>query len=185
MVHRMVEAGITEEVNRSTDWCARGFFVEELGTDGKLCMVTDFQNLNQNLKRPVWPFSTTDRIRRSLTSKDRFFAKVDLVSGYHQIPIQESHRDLTCFLLPWGKYRYCVLPMGLSPSGDIFCHRTDKAVLGFPSICKQVDDCLASVKSVEVLEARLVGLLDRCSSKLESPWNSEVFLLMAPVGRCR
>ena len=112
----MVEAGIIEEVDRSTEWCARGFFMEKPGTDGKLRMVTDFQNLNQNLKRLLWPFATTDRIRRSLNSEDRFFAKVDLVSGYHPIPIQESDRYLTCFLLSWGKYRYCIHPMGLSPS---------------------------------------------------------------------
>ena len=52
--------------------------------------------------------------------------------------------------------------MGLLASGEIFCHRTDKAVLGLPDICKQVGDCLASGKSVEELETRLVGLLDRC-----------------------
>ena len=60
MVQSMVEAGIIKEVNRSTEWCAKGFFVEKPGMDGKLHMVTDFQNLNQNLKRPVWPFSTTE-----------------------------------------------------------------------------------------------------------------------------
>ena len=99
---------------------------------------------------------------KTLNSEDKFFAKVDLASGYHQIPIQGSDRDLTCFLYPWGKYRYCVLPMGLSPSGDIFCNRTEKAVKGLPSIRKQVDNCLASGKSVGELESRLMGLLDRC-----------------------
>ena len=67
----------------------RGFFVEKPDSGGKLRLVTDFRNLNANLKRPVWPFATTDKIRRSLDKEDRFFAKVDLVSGYHQIPIQE------------------------------------------------------------------------------------------------
>ena len=52
--------------------------------------------------------------------------------------------------------------MGLSPSGDIFCHRTDKAVQGLEGVLKQVDDCLAMGKSVEELEERLVGLLERC-----------------------
>ena len=137
-------------------------FVEKPDSGGKLRLVTDFRNLNANLKRPVWPFAMTDKICRFLDNGDRYFVKVDLVSGYHQIPIQESDRDLTCFLLPWGKYRYCVLPMGLSPSGDIFCYRTDKAVQGLPGIKKQVDDCLASGKTVGGLEVSLVGLLDRC-----------------------
>ena len=151
-------------MDRSTDWCARGFFVEKPDSGGKLRLVTDFRNLNANLKRPVWPFATTDKICRSLDKDDRYFAKVDLVSGYHQIPIQESDRDLTCFLLPWGKYRYCVLPMGTSPSGDIFCYRTEKAVQGLPGVKKQVDDCLASGKNVGGLKESLVGLFDRCRS---------------------
>ena len=52
--------------------------------------------------------------------------------------------------------------MGLSPSGDIFCHRTDKAVQGLEGVLKLVDDCLAAGRNVEELEERLRGLLDRC-----------------------
>ena len=130
--------------------------------EGKLKMVTNFQYLNNNLKQPVWPFASTEKIRRSLNSKDKVFAKVDLASGYHQIPIQEADRDLTCFLLPWGKYRYWVLPMGLSPSGDVFCHRTDKAIMDLDGILKLVDDCLTGGRGVSELGKRLRKLLTRC-----------------------
>ena len=90
------------------------------------------------------------------------FAKVDLFLAYHQIPIQELDRDLTCFLLPWGKYRYCILPMGLSPSWDVFCHRTDQAVRDLEGIMKLVDNCVAGERGVEELGVRLRVLLRRC-----------------------
>ena len=89
------------------------------------------------------------------------FAKVDLTSGYHQIPIQETDRDLTCFILPWGKFRYCVLPMGLCPSGDVFCHRTDKAIMDLDGVIKLVDDCLTGGRGVSELGKKLRSLLMR------------------------
>ena len=46
MIQSMVEAGIIEEVDRATEWCAMGFFVEKPGTGGKLRLVSDFQSLN-------------------------------------------------------------------------------------------------------------------------------------------
>ena len=43
MVNSMVKVGIIEEVDRSTDWCARGFFVEKPDSGGKLRLVTSYQ----------------------------------------------------------------------------------------------------------------------------------------------
>lgn len=157
----MVRAVIIEEVSWSTDWCSRGFFVDKTGQEGKLRMVTDFHVLNTHLKRTVWPFPSAENIRRSLNCEDRVFAKVDLCSGNHKIPIQESDRDLTCFLLPWGKYKYCVFPMAFSPSRNVFCHRTDQAVRDLEGMMKFVDNCLAGGRGVDQLGVRLRELLSR------------------------
>ena len=116
MVDSMVMAGIIEGVSWRSEWGSRGLFVEKAGQERKLRMVTDFHLLNTHLKRPVWPFPCAENIRRSLNVEDRVFAKLDLCSGYPQIPVQASDRDLTCFFLPWGKDRYCIIPMGLSAS---------------------------------------------------------------------
>ena len=128
MVEKKIKAGILEEVSWPTKWCSRSFFIEKPGAPGKLCMVTDFKEVNKVLRRPGWPFPSAEKVRKSLDPEDRCFLKVDLVEGYHQVTIREEDRDLMATLLPWGKYRYTCLLMGLCPSGDHFCQRTDDAI---------------------------------------------------------
>ena len=48
-------------------------------------------------------------------------------------------------------YRYLRAPMGLTSSGDEFCARTDKALVGIPGVFKLVDDILMLGDSVEQL----------------------------------
>ena len=93
---------------------------------------------------------------------DRCFLKVDLVEGYHQVEIRKEDRDITTTILPWGKFRYTCLPMGLSPSSDYFCHRTDEAIRPVRGIVKIVDDCLGGARSVAALRGKLVQLLGVC-----------------------
>ena len=82
--------------------------------------------------------------------------------GYHQVTISKEDRDLTATLLPWGKYRYTCLPMGLCPSSDHFCQRTDDAIRTVKGILKIVDDCLGGGKDVPALREKLVELLLVC-----------------------
>ena len=89
--------------------------MEKFGHEGKLRMVTEFHLLNTHLKWPMWPFLLAEKIRRSMQCEDRVFVKVDLCSECNQISVQESDRDLMCFVLSWRKNRYCELPLGLSP----------------------------------------------------------------------
>ena len=48
------------------------------------------------------------------------------------------------FILHNGKFRYMVLPMGLSPSSDSFNRKTDMAVQGLEGVRKLVDNRLAA-----------------------------------------
>ena len=54
--------------------------------------------------------------------------------------------------------------MGLSPSGDWFCKRTDDALAGLDGVVKLVDDILVSAPTKEALYTRVRAVLDRCRS---------------------
>ena len=79
-------------------------------TSGKLRLVTDYRNLNKALARPEWLFLPSNAVRR-IDPEARVFRALDLTSGYHQVTLSEADRDLTTFTLPFGRYRYEVLPM--------------------------------------------------------------------------
>ena len=117
---------------------------------------------------PKWPFYSSDAIIRSIDPTTRVFAKVDLTSGYRQIELWLEDRDLMTFILPFGKYRYTMLPMGLSPSGDGFNRPTDRAIVGWPGIKKSIEDMLVWASNNRILEERLDGLFTRiCSHSIK------------------
>merc|ERR1712082_417676 len=141
----LLEARIISEVTKPVEWCTQGFVVPK-PSSGKLRLVTDYRNLNKALARLEWPFLPSEAVRRRLDPGARVFGALDLTSGYHQVPLTEADRDLTTFTMPFGRYRYKVLPMGLMPSSDIFNINSDKAIAGLEAMLKSVDDFLTSAK---------------------------------------
>ena len=79
----------------------------------------------------------------------KVFGALDLTSGYHQLCLSEEDKDLTTFTLPFGRYRYEVLPMGLKPSSDHFNINSDKAVKKLRGTLKSVDDMLTTFLPVD------------------------------------
>ena len=124
-------------------------------------LVTDYRRLNMILRRPVHPFPTTEQIRHNLGANSKFFAKIDLVSAYHQLRIDEKDQELTTFLVPQGRFCYLRAPMGLSPSGDESCYATDLCLDGLEGCMKTVDDVLIEAPDIETLAKRVRALMDR------------------------
>ena len=161
MIDQLIKDDIIEEVHdQVSDWISPAFFVPK--PNGKLRLVTDFTYLNRFVKRPVHPFPSADDIIRNIPQGSRFFAKLDAVQGYHQVPLAPESRPLTTFLLPWGKFRYKRGPMGLKSTSDVFCDKSDKAIVGVPSAQKIVDDILLCAPTLEILRQRIRLVLDNC-----------------------
>ena len=50
----------------------------------------------------------------------KYATAVDLRKGYYYIPLDKETQRLCTTILPWGKYSYKRLPMGIATSPDIF-----------------------------------------------------------------
>ena len=68
---------------------------------------------------------------------------LDAKMGYFQVPLDEASQDLTCFITPWGHYKFVRCPMGCNASGDEYNRRGDAALGDTPNCIKIVDDILA------------------------------------------
>ena len=159
LVNELLETGIIERVDKPTEWCSPCQFI--LKPNGKdVRMVTDFTKLNQYVKRPVHPFRSAQSVLQSFRPESKYFAKVDLLSGYFQLPLAEQCRDLTCFITEYGRYRYCRGPMGLCATGDSFCQVTDSAIQGCQCI-KIVDDIAVEAPTLAELVFKLKGVLQK------------------------
>ena len=148
----MLEAGFIEPCNHPTAWCSRSFFVQKPGVGPtKVRMVSDFRPVNRILRRPGYPYEGSTQILKRLNPEEPFFSTIDLSSGYHQLTLHEDDRDLFAIILPQGKFRYRVLPQGISPASDLFNIMTDEDIRNKPGFFKNMDDVLTTGKDIHQL----------------------------------
>lgn len=86
------------------------FFVKEPGR--ALRGVVDYRGLNRITKRNNAPLPRCDEMFDRL-GKARFFSKLDLKTGFHQIRLRPSDIEKTAFNSKYGQFEYLVMPMGL------------------------------------------------------------------------
>lgn len=82
--------------------------------------VVDFRELNeQSTIRDIYPLSRIDEILDKL-GKASHFSKLDLLSGYHQIPIRTEDQHKTGFTVGGESYYFIRTPFGFANSGQNF-----------------------------------------------------------------
>lgn len=90
-------------------------------------MVVDFRDVNQCTKSIRYPLPNGKDIMARMNGS-KFFARLDLRKGFHQIPMEPKSRYLTAFMTPFGLYEYVTMPFGLkNPSG--FLQKTLEDIL--------------------------------------------------------
>jgi len=72
---------------------------------------------------------------------------LDLNMGYYTIWLNPDAQNLCTIVLPWGKYRYKRLPMGVSGAPDIFQAKMSSLMAGLEFVRVYLDDCLITSKS--------------------------------------
>lgn len=162
-----LDSGVIERVpnNEAVEWCSPGFFVQK--PNGKARLVVDYSRINQYIQRPVHPFPSPRDVVRGIRPKSRFFMKLDAVQGYYQVPLHPDSTNYTTFLLPQGRFRFLRAPMGLCPSSDAFCYRTDDILSEVPDLLKIVDDCLLQAETeTELLRRFRIALTCARTGKL-------------------
>ena len=141
-VERLVHAGVLKKVNRS-EWAAPTFIIPK--KDGSVRFISDFQELNKRIKRKPYPIP---KIQDLLLKLEGFTygTSLDLNMGYYHIELNADLRKLCTIVLPWGKYEYCRLPMGLCNSPDIFQEKINNTFSGLDYVQAYIDDILCLSK---------------------------------------
>ena len=165
---RMLEGGLLEPVHEFSPIVSRGFFVEKKtapGEEVKVRLVADFRQVNQKLQRPEYPLDNCWGILKRLDPSHRFFSAIDFSSGYSQIPLAEECRDMFTILLPQGKFRYTVLPQGLSDSPELFDISTAHEIRNTRDCWKNADNILAGGTSLRGLDLVMRRIFEVCARR--------------------
>ncbi|GBG62125.1 hypothetical protein CBR_g29325 [Chara braunii] len=81
--------------------------------DGTLRLCIDYRGLNRYTVKNNYPMPRADELFDRLAG-NRFFTKIDLRSGYHQIRVATEDQSKTAFRSRFGHYEFTVMPFGLT-----------------------------------------------------------------------
>ena len=142
-VDRLVEIGVLKKVNRS-QWGAPCCAIPK--KDKTIRFISDFRELNKRVKRTPFPLP---KIQDMLLKMEGFqyATSLDFNIGYYHIKLDADSRKRCTIVLPWGKYEYNALPMGLCSSCDIFQEKMSDLMSGLEFVRTYIDDLLCITNS--------------------------------------
>jgi transposase InsO family protein len=148
-IDRMCALGVLSKVNRS-EWAFPAFTIPK--KDGTLRSIADLRELNKRIKRKPFPIPKIQDMLQKLQGF-MYASSLDLNMGYYHIELSPNSSRYCTIVLPWGKYEYLRLPMGLCNSPDIFQERMGELFAGMEFARAYIDDLL--VLSSSTLEDHL------------------------------
>ena len=115
-VNTLINKGVSKRKNNSK-WAAPTFIIPR--KNGAVRFISDFRELNKRNERKPFPIPKIQDLLLKLEGF-KYVTLLDLNMGYYHIKLCPFLRKLCTMVLPWGKYEYQELPMGLCNSPDIF-----------------------------------------------------------------
>lgn len=112
---------------------------------GKWRFCVDYRKLNESLQSMGWPIPNFDRLFTRLGAKKaKFFAVLDLTSGYHQVLLDPNTRHLAAFITDFGVFEPVRLWMGIKSAPSYFQQRMTYILHGLIySMCEiYIDDII-------------------------------------------
>jgi hypothetical protein len=91
----------------------------------------------------------------------RFFSKLDLKQGYHQILMRAKDIKNTAIITPFSLLEYTRMPFGLRNSGQTFQRMMDRVFAGLEGVFCYLDDILVASPDPESHRQHLRKLLSR------------------------
>ena len=141
-VERLCGYGVMRKINDS-EWGAPVFTIQK--PDGSLRSLADLRELNKRIKRKPFPLPKISDLLQKLEGF-AYATSLDLNMGYYHISLTPHASRLCTVVLPWGKYEYLKLPMGLCNSPDIFQEKMSDLMAGLEFARAYLDDLLVVSK---------------------------------------
>jgi transposase InsO family protein/dUTPase len=124
---------------------------------GELRMCVDYRKLNAKTVKDSYRIPTIEELIDTLGGA-KWFATLDLSSGYHQVMIEDADKEKTAFTAgPLGFWQYRRMPFGLCNAPALFQRMMERVLSGIhlKTALVYLDDIIVFGESVSELQERL------------------------------
>merc|ERR1711911_51101 len=108
----------------------------------------DYRRLNHMTTTDRYPVKNLQDFNADLRGK-KIFSKVDLLKGYHQIPVNPADIRKTAVITPFGLFVFPRCPFGLKNAGQDFQRLMDQILGDVPHTFVYLDDILIASSTLE------------------------------------
>ena len=171
-IKKMLQAGVLAPVNEATPWINSFVLVESKDKLGnlKLCICLDPTNLNKVITREPYHFRTPIHISHLLADAC-IMTVCNCKKGYLHQKLDEASSFLTTFNTEIGRFKYTVMPFGITVAGDVFQHKLDQCFGKIDQVIVIVDDIMIVGKKQnhrehDILLTTLLETARKCNVKL-------------------
>ena len=164
-----VERQLTEMLDRniirvsSSPWLAPAVYVPKKSGEIRICI--DYRELNKQTVKDAYPLPLPDEVQDRL-SGSKVFSKLDLHSGYWQLPVKEEDCIKTAFCPGPGMclYEFCRMPFGVTGGPSSFQRLMDKVLHGLPFATSYIDDVLVHSPNMKCHLQHLQQVFERLAN---------------------
>ena len=143
-IEKLVELGICKR--GKSDWSSPLLVTTK--PDGGWRVCGDYRRLNAATPDDKYPVRTLQDFTAELHGKT-VFSKVDLLKGYHQIPVRQEDIKKTAVVTPFGLFVFTRTPFGLKNAGQDFQRLMDEILGDVPRVFVYIDDILVASETVD------------------------------------
>jgi len=116
--------------------------------DGSWRPCGDYRRLNLATTHDKYPLPSILDLSAKLHGC-KFFSCIDLIKGYHQVPMASADISKTAIITPFGLFEYLFMPFGLTNAAQTFQRLMDRLFSHLPFVFTYLDDHLIASSSLE------------------------------------
>jgi hypothetical protein len=126
-VESLCKLGVLER-QPASEWALPSFIIPK--KDKTVHFLSDFWEVNKRLIRTLFPIPKKGTVLQEIEGFS-FATALDLNMGYYTIGLDPDASKICTIMIPWGKYSYKRLPMGIAGSPDIFQEKMSELMESF------------------------------------------------------